>query len=72
MKKMITAISRQVLFVISTLLLSVLSFAQDKKVDVDITTKSDSSNVFAQPWVWVVGGAVFLIIIVALLRGKKD
>lgn len=72
MKKMITNISKQVLFLVSSLLLSILSFAQDKKVDVDINTKGDSSNVFAQPWVWVVGVAVFIIIIVALLRGKKD
>lgn len=72
MKKMITNISKQVLFLVSSLLLSFLSFAQDKKVDVDINTKGDSSNVFAQPWVWVVGVAVFIIIIVALLRGKKD
>ena len=72
MKKMIKAVSTKVLFVISSLLLSLLSFAQDKKVDVDINTKGDSSNVFAQPWVWVVGVAVFIIIIVALLRGKKD
>jgi len=25
---------------------------------------------FEQPWVWVVGGAIFIIIIVGLLRGR--
>ena len=45
-------------------------WAQDKKVDVNITSGSDSGNVFSQPWVWVVGGAVFIIILVALLRKK--
>lgn len=46
-------------------------WAQDKKVDVDINTKGDGGNFFTQPWVWVVGAAVFIIILVALLKGKK-
>ena len=39
-----------------------------KKIDVDISTDSGSSF-FASPWVWVVGGAVFILLLVALLRG---
>lgn len=54
------------------LFISILSFAQDKKIDVDITTKSDNSNVFMQPWVWVVGGALFILLLVALLRNKNN
>lgn len=50
---------------------SMVLWAQDKKVDVNITSGSDSSNIFSQPWVWIVGGAVFIIILVALLRGKR-
>ncbi|RYY48931.1 MAG: hypothetical protein EOO06_08665 [Chitinophagaceae bacterium] len=46
------------------------SFAQEKKVDIDINTKSDS-NFWTQPWVWVVAGAVFILLLVALLRGGK-
>jgi len=57
----------------STLLTSMQSFAQDKKVDININTKSDGgNNVFMQPWVWIVGGAVFILLLVALLRGKKS
>ena len=48
-----------------------LGFAQDKKVDIDITTKSEDKSIFMQPWVWVVGGAVFLLLLVALLRPSK-
>ena len=55
------------------LFISVKTFAQDKKIDIDINTKSDNNNIFMQPWVWVVGGAVFILLLVALLRGgKKD
>ena len=46
-----------------------IAFAQDKKVDVNITTdKGGGGNWYAQPWVWVVGVAVFIIIIIAITR----
>lgn len=65
--------SKRIFFAIAMLFMSVLIYAQDKKVDIDISTKSDNSNVFMQPWVWVVGGAVFILLLVALIRGgKKD
>ena len=45
-----------------------LVFAQDdKKIDVNINTKGD--NWYASPWVWVVGAAVFILLLVALTRG---
>lgn len=49
-----------------------LLLAQDaKKVDINISTKSD--NWYASPWVWVVGAAVFILLLVALARGgRKD
>ena len=57
---------------IASLMVSILSFAQDKKIDVNINSKSDNSNVFMQPWVWVVGGALFILLLVALLRNKNN
>lgn len=50
----------------------VIAFAQDKKVDVDITTDKGGGNWYAQPWVWIVGGAVFLLLLVALMRGNSN
>jgi len=53
-------------------ILSVVAFAQEetKKIDVDISTdKGGGSNFFASPWVWVVGIAVFILLLVALMRG---
>lgn len=59
--------------VFSMLLISLYSFAQDdKKVDIDINTKPENDNFFMQPWVWIVGGAVFLLLLVALLRGNNS
>jgi hypothetical protein len=54
-------------------LFSIVAFAQEtKKVDVDISTDSGGgSNFFAQPWVWIVGIAVFVLLLVALMRGNS-
>jgi hypothetical protein len=57
----------------STLLaafLSVMAIAQEgtgTKIDVDIN--KDSAAWYASPWVWVVGAAVFILLLVALTRG---
>jgi hypothetical protein len=49
---------------------SLLAFAQDKGIDVDINIKKENEW-YQQPWVWVVGGAVFILLLVALLRGGQ-
>lgn len=64
MKKYLRSIQ---LFIMS-LFVSVLALAQDKKeVDVNIGVEKDE-NFFAQPWVWVVGAAVFILLLIAILR----
>jgi hypothetical protein len=60
------------LMLLSGLFLSLMAFAQDKQVDINVNTKSDNSNFFTQPWVWIVGGAIFILLLVALLRGNKS
>lgn len=47
------------------------AFAQEtKKVDVDINAGGGNANWYASPWVWVVGAAVFILLLVALTRGS--
>lgn len=42
-----------------------------KEVDVDLSVdKGGDADWYGQPWLWIVGGAVFIIIIVALMRGN--
>jgi hypothetical protein len=41
----------------------------DKKVDINVNTKGDSAW-YASPWVWIVGAAVFILLLVALTRGS--
>lgn len=55
-----------------SMLFSLVSFAQDKKIDVTIGTEKED-NFFAQPWVWIVGAAVFVLLLVAILKsGNKS
>ena len=48
--------------------LSAIAFAQDKGIDVDINVKKEQAW-YQNPVVWVIGGAVFILLLVALLRG---
>ena len=43
---------------------------ETKKVDVDINTNK-GDNWYASPWIWIVGAAVFILLLVALTRGGK-
>ena len=64
-------INRSWLRISATLLssfFSVLTFAQDKGIDVDINVKKEQAW-YQNPVVWVIGGAVFILLLVALLRG---
>ena len=70
MKKIISkSWFRFTVFILFTCL-SVLTFAQDKGVDVDINLKKESAW-YQSPVVWVIGGAVFILLLVALLRGGQ-
>ena len=63
---------RNLITLLMLFFLQAIAFAQDKKVDVDISTNKGGDNWYAQPWVWIVGGAVFLLLLVALMRGNSN
>ena len=58
---------RRALYVFVLNCMGLLAFAQDKGIDVDINVKKESQW-YQQPWVWVVGAALFILLLVALLR----
>jgi hypothetical protein len=68
MKKIMTGLITRIAASVILSGISLFAMAQDKGVDVDINVKKES-DWYAQPWVWVVGGAVFILLLVALLRG---
>ena len=60
------------LAIASLFLFQGMAQAQDKKVDVNLNLNDGGNDWYAEPWLLVVGAAVFIIIIVALLRGKSS
>jgi hypothetical protein len=58
---------------IAAIFLSIVAFAQEKgaEVDVDVTKTTSTTHWYASPWVWVVGAAVFILLLVALTRGSR-
>jgi hypothetical protein len=72
--KFITHISTRAAFLIFSLFISISLLAQDKGADinVDINKGGGGSNWYASPWVWIVGAAVFILLLVALLRGNSS
>jgi hypothetical protein len=53
-------------------LLSMVGFAQEKSTEIDVNINKDGggANWYASPWVWIIGAAVFILLLVALLRGS--
>jgi hypothetical protein len=63
---------KKTLAIASLFLFQGIAQAQDKKVDVNLNLNDGGNDWYAEPWLLVVGAAVFIIIIVALLRGKSS
>jgi len=69
---MISKSASKLTLVFTGLLLSMVTLAQEtKKIDIDVDTKGNDSSIFMQPWVWVVGGAVFILLLIALLKNNN-
>lgn len=53
-------------------LINTILLAQDKSPDVNVKIEKDNGGSFwGMPWVWVVGAAIFILLLVALLRGRS-
>ena len=54
-------------------LLSALSFAQEKSAEINVDiNKGGGGNWYAAPWLWIVGAAVFILLLVALTRNSRS
>lgn len=49
---------------------TVLYAQETKKIDIDINKGGDGGTWYTSPWVWIVGAAVFILLLVALTRGS--
>ncbi len=61
--------------VVLSLLSTLVTFAQDETPSLDVNINTNGGAFYTQIWFWVVIGLVFILLLVALLRGgggKKD
>lgn len=75
MKQRIKAVVTNIILTVFAFLSGTMyTLAQDQSSSSVTTTKTTTSESwYVHPWVWVVGGALFVLILVALLRGgSKD
>jgi hypothetical protein len=77
MKDSFTATVQRIVLLVLFTMCQVLLLAQDTTSTTKVTVTNEGKTVttnewYTQPWVWVVGGAVFLIILIALLRGGSS
>ncbi len=62
---------KKVYLAIMIALYSVITFAQETPKEVDVNINTDEGGAwYAAPWVWVVGAAIFILLLVALTRGS--
>ena len=80
--KLLNSISAKLTVLFLSLLTTVMAFAQEgggsggsggggTDINVDIDHGGGGGNWYAQPWIWIVGAAVFILLLVALLRGNN-
>lgn len=50
------------------MIVSLMGFAQESTTKVDVNLDKGASSF---PWLWVVGGLVFVVLLVALLSGNR-
>jgi hypothetical protein len=56
-------------FILAIMLIPGLS-GQDKKVEIDIGVNKEPVW-YQQPWSWVLGAAIFILLLLALLRASR-
>jgi hypothetical protein len=63
---------KRIYLTVAIALMSVMAWAQEGGAKVDINVNKNNDNWYASPWVWIVGAAVFILLLVALTRGRGD
>jgi hypothetical protein len=63
-------VKRGILSLWIVLFVTVPALAQDGGLDVDIDVDKEPEW-YQQPWAWVIGAAIFILLLVAILRGGR-
>jgi hypothetical protein len=72
MKTGIINVGYKVLIACLAVLTSVTAFAQDVVLENKASSSSNTTTTtwYAAPWVWIVGAAVFILLLAAIVRGS--
>ena len=69
MKTRLVTYANRLALIIAAMFMNVVAFAQEKSLDVNVDVNKGSETMwYANPWVWVVGAAVFILLLAAILR----
>ena len=72
MKKISFSFCYKFLLAVAFSITQVMLLAQESSKVTTTTTTSTRTEWYTSPWVWVIGGAVFILILIALLRGNSS
>ena len=73
MKKLIFHAVQKFVLLFVLCVIQLLAWSQDSVSHSTTTVTTKTNNSFqVEPWMWIVGGAVLLVILVALLRGNSN
>jgi hypothetical protein len=70
MKNQLIKHSKSLLTLMLTFMVSVATYAQNKGLDIDVEIGSNDVW-YQQTWVWAVGAAIFVLLLVALLKSNS-
>lgn len=59
-------------FILFTTLCSFFLQAQEEVNATDANMRIHDNRWYASPWVWIIGAAIFILLLVALTRGKRE
>ncbi len=59
---------KKLLFCLLIVFYSLVAIAQDNK-DINVNVNTKDGSWYTSPWVWIVGAAVFILLLVAIARG---
>jgi apolipoprotein N-acyltransferase len=69
MKSLEKTMSRLMMLVM-TMFASVYAIAQEEAAKLDVNvTRTETTTWYTNPWVWIVGVAVFILLFAAIVRG---
>ena len=73
--KRLSSFYKSISLLVLGFLTTAIAFAQDETPSLDVNINTNGGEFYTQIWFWVVVGLVFILLLVALLRGgggRKD